>query len=380
MSAGAVLGPPWDLPAALQPDDALPAACDVLVRGGSLAGLAAAAFLAEGGARVALLASGPLGGFSLRSPGLLLPDLGEHPHRLVSSVGLDEARAMLAFLSENRALLAERALLRATGSWVVAAMPGEAEELEANPQAPAQLGLEAQAHTAEQVREALGAEVLGSGRFLPAGAVVDPVAVALDLVERARAAGARLGRASQDPAPQADAEVLADGWRLAALDPWFADKLYAVRHQWIATAPLPGGRLPAPVSAQHGFSHWLQRDDGRIVAGGARFGTPHLEIGETDDGVVQPRIDHILRSNLGRFFPDLAAVAVTHAWTGIATHTCDGLPFLGPLPGRPTLLACVGLGGLDHRLALRAGQAVAQGLLTGRSPAIPRLFGAGRMV
>lgn len=397
--AAVTLRPPWagEEPELSRSDAAaLPGEVDVLVVGASLAGLAAAAYLAEGGARVALCAEEALlGGFSLRAPGLVLQSMGEHPRRLLDSVGPAEARAMMGFLEENRALLDEMGLLRTTGSLAAAAMDGEEAEILEGMDAALAIGQQAEAWTLDQVDARLGPCTLGAGRHQARDGRVDPPAPARRLVARARAAGARLcpglpvTALEEDGGPvaitaagplRAEALVLAAGWRLPPLEGWFAPVVYPVRHQWIATAPVAPGRLPLAVSGQHGMSQWLQLADGRVLAGGARFGTAHMEAGETDDGVIQARIDHILRSNLARFFPDLAETPVTHAWTAIASHGCDGLPLIGPLPGRVERVACTGFHGLDHALAVRAGQVVAEGLLGRPRVAIPRLFQPTRLV
>lgn len=387
---------PWPVPGACVRADPVPETVDVAVVGGSLAGLTAARLLAEGGASVALIADGPLGEPSLAAPGIVQQDLGEHPHRLVAAVGLEEARAIHRFLVENRALLQRGGWFQRTGSLVVAAMEHEDRELVEGFSVCESLSLAAALLPADEVCDRLSATGFGPGRLQPDDGVIEPGEVEAAMVAGARAAGAALcpGRRItgvedrrggsrlvwDDGAVRADVVVLAGGFRLASAWPWFSDKLYPVRHQWIATAPVAPGRLPLPVSGQHGFSTWRQLGDGRVVAGGGRFASPHLAIGETDGDVIDPRVDHVLRANLGRFFPDLAEVAIDHAWAAIATHTCDGLPIIGPLPGRVDLVACTGFHAHEHALAIRAGQVVAEGLLTGRAPGIPPTFRAGRMV
>lgn len=392
--------PPWleSPPRALQVGDPLPARVDVAVVGGGLAGLSAALFLARGGASVALLEARPLlaGGLSTRAPGMVLAGLGEHPGRLVASVGREPARQMHAFLADNRSLLEELGLWCRTGSLSVGAMPGEGDEIAASLEVLPSLGVPCEGWSPERVAGHLGSAGLEGGRFVPGDGVVDPLALARRLVGDARAAGACLaprvaartveeqgGRWRVDTVAAtllADAVVLAAGPGLPALHPFFRSTVYPVRHQWIATAPLPPGAAPPlPVLGQQGFSHWLGVGD-RAVAGGGRFATVELEAGQEDDTVVQPQVDHVLRQNLARLFPRLRGQPISHAWAAIAAHTCDGLPLVGPLPGQPQLVACTGFHALDHSLAPRAGQAVAQGLLEGRAPGVPRLFQPTRLV
>lgn len=397
--------PPWlsEAPDILYAVDPLGDDADVVVIGGGLAGLAAARLLALGGARVAVFeARAQLGGgFSTRAPGLVLASLGEHPGRLVGSVGQAAAAEMHAFMADNRAILDELGLLRHTGSLAVGAMEGEGEEISRSLDLLPFLGVACEGRRGEQVAAALSSHGLSAGRFVPDDGVVDVVEVLSLLAAQARQAGATLHpghpvTALEEEADgwhtrgdgfdlRADAAILAAGHGLRDLVPWFSTTVLPVRHQWIATASLRGeARLPMPVLAHHGLSHWLSVGDrvggDRVVAGGARFGAAAMEHGQADDTVINDQIDHILRHNLARSFPDLALVPITHAWSAIATHSCDGLPLIGPLPGRVHLVACTAFHALDHGLALRAGQAVAEGLLTGRAQGVPRLFKPGRLV
>ncbi|NOY25967.1 MAG: FAD-binding oxidoreductase [Oligoflexia bacterium] len=391
--------PPWldDPPAPLFAQDALPAAVDVVVIGGGLGGLSAAGALAGGGARVAVLeARAQLGGgISTRAPGLVISSLGEHPGRLVNSVGRGGAREMHTFLKENRELLIKLGLFQRTGSLSVGAMDREGQEIADTLDVLPDLGVPSQACSAAAVAERLHSAHFDNGRLVKEDGLVDPVALASRLVGDARQAGATLHPAHPVTSLveqadgwhacgdtfdlRADAIVLAAGHGLKSLVPWFQRTVYPVRQQWIATAPVKGTRLPLPVLGQHGFCQWMQCGD-RVVAGGARFGTADMEVGQTDDTVIQPDIDHILRQNLARFFPDLAGLPVARAWTAIATFSCDGLPLIGPIPGQIRLVACTGFHGLGHRLALRAGHAVAQGLLFGKASGVPSLFRPGRLV
>ena len=62
------------------------------------------------------------------------------------------------------------------------------------------------------------------------------------------------------------------------------------------------------------------------------------------------------------------------------TFSCDGLPIIGPIPGRPRFIACTAFNGRQYGLGLRAGKAVSQGILTGRAEGVPSIFKTGRFV
>jgi glycine/D-amino acid oxidase-like deaminating enzyme len=128
-----------------------------------------------------------------------------------------------------------------------------------------------------------------------------------------------------------------------------------------------------------GYAVWRQRADGAIVASGCRWASPHLEEGETEPVVVdgvQARVEGVLREH----FPDLATVAIERRWATIETTTCDGLPIVGPIPGRPRRIACAGWHGNGPGFAVRAARAVADGLLFGRPEGVPACLLPGRFL
>ncbi|WP_406343852.1 NAD(P)/FAD-dependent oxidoreductase [Streptomyces sp. NBC_00648] len=112
----------------------------------------------------------------------------------------------------------------------------------------------------------------------------------------------------------------------------------------IATEPLPAdlwetigweGRETLGDMA-HAYMYAQRTADGRIALGGR--GVPYRFGSRTDnDGRTQPETIEALREILIRFFPQLAGVAVTHAWSGVlgvprdwcATVTLDRSTGLG---------------------------------------------------
>lgn len=368
------------------------------ILGGSLAGIALADRLAAAGVTVCLWEEHPaLARFAWRCPGFVLTPQGEHPSRLAGSMGEVETAAIFSMVSQTRALLLERGLFEPTGSLHHAGMAGEVEEIERSLALLRRLGLPVEPRTAPDSPWA--SQGLGPGYLLPEDGRVDTRSLVLNLVDEARAAGAMLlpgarvrafGLGGSGPwvedelgRVELDALVLAGGAELGRLDGFLADSLLPVRHQWLLTEPLPeplARSLPrTPMLAQHELSSWCL-DHGRMQAGGARFASVEMEAGETDDGGVNPLIQRVLAANLGRFFPLLESLRAEYAWTAIATHTCDGLPLVGPLPGRGRLLACTGFHAQESGLALAAAEAIAAGLLDRPGPALPRCFQPTRLL
>ena len=178
---------------------------------------------------------------------------------------------------------------------------------------------------------------------------------------------------------RAELVVLACGHTLATLDPFFSDQLYPVRTQ-LLSLPAPAGRFTHAGSALFGYHFWRQTDDDTVLVGGCRWATPHMEVGETDDAVAVPVIDARIRGFIDQTFPDLAGQPTAARWSAIMTFSCDGLPILGPVPGRPRFVACAGFNGRQYGLGLRAAQAVAEGILTGTARGVPDCFKTGRFI
>jgi glycine/D-amino acid oxidase-like deaminating enzyme len=176
---------------------------------------------------------------------------------------------------------------------------------------------------------------------------------------------------------RADVVVHAGDHGAGAVEPWLADKLWPVRltHQrWAAEGPA------RPFSAGQSWV-WAGPDGaGGLVGGGCRWACPHLEVGEVDPGRLRDDVVQKLDLVVPALVPGLAGAPVSHRWAEIATLTCDGLPLVGPLPGRPQELACLGLQGRPWSLGPAAAEAVLAGLLGDGGPRVPRCLLPGRFV
>ena len=108
--------------------------------------------------------------------------------------------------------------------------------------------------------------------------------------------------------------------------------------------------------------------------GGCRWATPHLEVGESDQTVIVAEIDQKLHSAALQYGPKLATAPTEYRWTAIMGFSCDGLPLVGPLPGRNDMLACCGFHEQTTTMGLRSAELIVQGLLEGSQPRIPTRF------
>jgi gamma-glutamylputrescine oxidase len=373
----------------------LPDRVDIAIIGGGIAGLAVAAELAEGGASVALLEARDdlAASISGRDAGLALTGLGDNPYRLTASLGEKTAGEITAFTLENLDLIDKLGQLDRTGGLAIG-LRNEIGEIPLTVAAAKAIGLDAELWDAEQVNAALSSTGLGPARYIPAEGLIDPRALATALAKRARAAGAILKTGCPvretteddgvllhypDGVLKAELVVLAAGSALTGLDPFLGDKLYPVRTQ-LLSLPAPARRFTRACSALFGYYFWRQAPDGTLIIGGCRWATPNMEVGETDDSVTVPIIEQRIRSFIDQTFPDLAAVPTAARWSAIMSFTCDGLPILGPIPGRSRFVVCTGFNGRQYGLALRAAQAVSQGMLTGTAAGVPSCFKTGRFV
>jgi glycine/D-amino acid oxidase-like deaminating enzyme len=178
---------------------------------------------------------------------------------------------------------------------------------------------------------------------------------------------------------KADVVIHAAGVAENQLDPFFGDKLYPVRFQMQRVRPTT--ELLPPFSAQLSYLQGAPRPDGSFVLGGCRWATPHLEAGESDPLVLSDVVDEKLNAIRGGLLTErLGDAEVLERYAGIMTFSCDGLPIVGPIPGRVGHLACVGWNGRPWSHALRAAVAIRDGLMTGRSTGWPDLLTPQRFV
>lgn len=337
--------------------------CDVVVVGGGIPARACAQFLAEGGASVIGVGAVPADGLGAGFLGL-----AEAPWRLASSLGDEAAGSIFRFAQRGLNLAETRGWLRRTGGVWAAHDERELSEIhksiktlqrlnipvvdDADPRA----GLPGEGMTLPDEGCWLGWTET-TPRIGPATAIVDT------------AHGIRV----ITPQQTIDAElvVFAGGPELIALDPMFAGALFFWREQ----ALLRAGSLVMPGRTQHGWCQ-VSPSGGGVAVGGYRFLTPHFEEGETKPADV-PKI----QAGLEGFATSLGLPEPTvQRWAWIETKSCDGLPLLGPLSGRPRWVACTAFAGADISFGVAAAQAVANGILGASGEPIPASFRVSRLV
>lgn len=388
---------------------ALPARADVLIVGAGLAGCAVAALLAEEGVDCVILerrAGVGLGG-SGRAAGGALPGLADAPSRLVEALGAPVARSLLEATHWNLDLLEAHGLMERCGALFPTLGALEEEELRASLALQRAWGEPVDGWSAEEVAARTGTAGFGPGRFDPRGGRVRPLEAIQALAARAEAAGARFALGVEalrvtdagDDARvvalatppgggeaalvelRASVVIYAGDHRMGALDAFFLDKLHGVRLQQQRRGPAPGRRAPTfPISAQFSYAWACPTDGGGLITGGCRWATPHLEVMELDEDVQNPLVDAKISSVVAGRWPGWAEAPVQARWSLIATFTCDGLPLVGPLPGRATELALCGWNGRPWSWALAAAADVAERLLRGGPSRLPPQLAPSRFL
>lgn len=177
------------------------------------------------------------------------------------------------------------------------------------------------------------------------------------------------GEAAAEPALRVAACEPAEGevtlYCTGAASPgWLDDKRMPVRYTSIASRP-----TPAEVSRAGS----VYAVGGRLC--GARWATPHMEVGEVAAVPAPACVAALSRlaaqDGLDGPAPDARA--------GIVFESCDGLPIVGPLPGNPRvgLLTGLGIGGRTY-LPLAVAHLVDGLLGLPDVPALPRCLDTAR--
>ncbi len=356
----------------------LPARAEVVVVGVGAGGIGAARALASAGVDVVVV--GPEEGWMA---GGLHGRPDEPLVQLVEALGEPRARALCDLLAEGRDALLQAGAARATGGLELAAMPGEdalvrgaAERLE---------GWGVACRLLEDAGEAGGPPGWGPALHVPGDATALPNAVEVLLRDAADAGvrwcGGAAAAIQQGPTIRledgrsVDAELVlvAAGARTGELVPDLGDTIVPFRVQAMAWPGRPG---PA-IRGQRGHVLGWSRPDGLQVLAGCRWASPHLEVGERDPGTAHPAVTRALAGLKDRLWP--GAGEVRWHWAAIAAGSCDGLPVVGPVPGRARLGVLAGLGTRSLELGAALGPRVARALLDGNAD-LPPWMAPGRFV
>lgn len=384
-------------------EEPLPARAEVVVIGGGYVGGATAYWLARRGVAALLLERrGVSTGATGRNAGFIAPGLGMSFADAMTRYGREGAVQRLAFTRRGRelalALIRDLAIdcdLEAPGGLTIAASPEEWQALQASGRALQREGFDfpllERAELQRHVDAPLPARFLGA-LFNPETLLVNPAKLNNGVVRGALALGARLalgveanGLEAQDGgvvvhtnrgAVTADYAVLATNAWTPLIATALAGRIVPVRGQIFATEPAPRIFRRA-MSTNWGYEYWSQRQDGRIVLGGARWAAA-----DRDEGYYAEELNPTIQDALARFlsesFPALAGVRIERRWSGIMGFSRDGYPCIGRLPGAARLLVAAGFTGHGGPYFAVAGKSIAELIVDGRSEQPLDTYAPGR--
>ncbi len=356
---------------------------DVCVIGGGLAGLTAAREIARRGWSVAVLeAQTVASGASGRNLGLVLPGYLESLERIIERVGREQAKELWE-LSE-RGLDYVRETIRETNmpgvepvnGWLSVAKfrenPRLAEEAKLLRE---EFGAQAEAWSAEQVREQLKSPLYQNAIHFPRAFHIHPMNYARGLAAAAEQAGARIFEhtpaLSLDPAGirkrvatpsgrmRAARIVLAGNTGLGALMPRLADSLLPITTYVATTAPL-GEKLNQAILYKGGVSDSVFADSHYRIIGGDRL----MWAGGMTMWAADPkRYARRLAADIRRAYPQLGRVTVDHVWSGTLGRAVHKMPQIGEMM-RGVWVAS-GFGGHGFNTTAMAGDLIARGIVEG---------------
>lgn len=360
----------------------LPGRIDVLIIGAGYTGLSAARETAAGGRSTLVLEAGGVGtGCSSRNGGQVAYSIKPSFGSLKEKFGADPAfricREGLEAVAYLRSLTAREAACgwREDGCFFGAHTARHFERMARDADHQPR-GLEQRisvVQRADQTSE-IATDFYHGGCVYPDDASVDPTGLLLFLLGRAADSGASV----VDHCPvdavkptrggfevltargivQARQVLLATNGYTGPLSPWHRRRVIPIGSYQIATEPLGADRVRSLiprgrniVDSRRVVVYFRPSADGeRIVFGG------RAALSEQDPLACVPR----LRQMMGRIFPQLTSVRVSHAWVGWVAYTFDTLPHLGRHDG---IYYCMGYCGQGVPLAPYFGKRIGQQML-----------------
>jgi len=278
----------------------------------------------------------------------------------------DLAAAGVAFEMHSAGMLV--AALTERGLDDYAAMLLEAEE--AGYEGPVRI---VSGDEARELDPALSEAVIG-GVHAPSERYVRPETVSEGLAAWLRRNGADVEENTAIASPEAvsndaDAVVVAAGvWSRSLLGddafPMEAAKGYSITAKSSGTVP----------------RHALYLSEGKV--GTSTYGDTLriagiFDLTGLDEALKRRRIDAIVRSSAA-FLEDWAPEEIELEWAGLRPYPSDGLPVIGPVPGRAGLFVATGHGRMGITLGPITGKLLAQVILEGASPPELEPFGIER--
>jgi glycine/D-amino acid oxidase-like deaminating enzyme len=345
--------PLWQVDAGTPAVDAhpLPATCDVAVVGGGYCGMAAARELADRGRAAVVLEAGDLHtGASTRNGGMVIPELKAGPTKLeqrYGSLGRRMYDAVNEAFDDVEKIVAESPIdcrYQRSGLLLLAHHPRLVGPLRDLAREHASHGEAVHFVERDDLASEIGSDVYFGGMVFERTGGLQPARFHATLVRRAldsgvdvhehtaalaldRETGGFVVHTSRGPLRARDVFVATNAYADDLL-PELRRRVLPFGSYIIATEVLDPGlaREVSPrnrmlVDSKQFLYYWRLSADGRMVFGGRKSAVP-TSIAESRDFLYESMI---------RVHPQLAGVAVEHAWGGFVAMTLDRMPHIGQI-------------------------------------------------
>lgn len=370
------------------------AEADLAIIGGGFTGVSAALHLAEAGARVILLEAGPPGwGASGRNGGFCClggSRIGDETltRRFGAQAAAEYWRAEQDAVTLAANLIATHGIdadTHSRGETKLAHTPRAMQAMRREAERLATAGI---APELIEARDLPGVGMAGpfhGALTVPIGFGLNPQKYLFGLAAAAATHGARLcggtpalhiGQGTVDtPHGRIRAErviVATNGYSSETLLPWLAGRYLPAQSNVLVTRPLTDTEIAAQrwssdqvAYDSRGLLHYFRLMPDRRFLFGMRGGltsTPRSEA----------RARRRTRRDFERMFPAWTHVESPFGWSGFVCLAAGGTPFVGPVPGRPEVLAGLAYHGNGVAMGTYCGKLLA-GLALGRDE-VPRVM------
>ena len=366
--------------------------CDVAVIGGGFTGISAALHLAQGGASVVLLEAQRVGwGASGRNGGFCCLGGGK-----ASDAYLDRTFGRDGRLEWHQAEKASVELVddlittlnidvdrHSAGETALGHRPRDAADLESEAERIVEnYGVTPTLLPKDQLAAHGIAGPFHAGLTTPIGFGLNPRKYLSGLHNAALEAGVRIferspaieiaGNVVRTPGGRVSAEriILAtNGYSSEDVPPWMAARYMPSQSTVLITRPLTEDETQAQgwttdqmaYDTRHLLHYFRLLPDRRFLFG--------MRGGLKSSALSEQHARNSVARDFRRMFPAWGGVKITHTWSGFVCLARNRLPFVGPVPGQPNVLAGFAYHGNGIAMGSFAGRVLSD-LTQGRTPAL----------